>query len=125
MSRAGVELFAGQKYLNLETFKKDGTGVRTPLWFAEGGGTLYAYTIHDSWKVKRVRNNPRVRVAPCDMRGNLRGDWLEARAAVVDGEEARQAHRLLDAKYGWVKKLGNFFGRLRGSRYAVLAIRFD
>ena len=125
MSRAGIEQFAGQKYLNLETFKRDGTGVRTPLWFAEGDGKIYVYTLADSWKVKRIRNNPRVRVAPCDMRGNVRGDWVEARAAIVDEAEARRGHQLLDAKYGWMKKLGNFFGKLRGNRHAVITIRFD
>ena len=74
-------------------------------------------------------NNPRVRVAPCDMRGNVRGDWVEARAAIVDEAvdeaEARRGHQLLDAKYGWMKKLGNFFGKLRGNRHAVITIRFD
>ncbi len=69
--------FAGQKYLNLETFKKNGTGVKTPVWFAadpsasldSNGAKLYVYTIGVSGKVKRIRNNPHVKIAPCDMRG--------------------------------------------------------
>ena len=123
MSRAAIEQFARQKYLNLETFKKDGSGVKTPLWFAEDGGILYAYTLADSWKVKRIRNNPRARIAPCDMRGNVTGDWVEAQAAIVDPSEAQRAHQLLNEKYGWVKKIGNFFSKLRGKKHAVIRIR--
>ena len=123
MSRAEFAHFAGQKYLNLETFKKDGTGVKTPLWFAESDGKFYVYTTADSWKVKRLRHNSRVRIAPCDMRGNLKGTWVEAQAQVVDEAEARRGHQLLDAKYGWLKKIGNFFGKLRGNRNVVIVIR--
>ena len=122
MSDERLAPFAGQKYLNLETFKRDGKGVATPLWFAEQDGTIYVYTLVNAWKVKRIRNNPRVRIAPCDMRGNLKGDWVEARARIVDEEEARQGQELLDKKYGLVKKIGNLFGRLRGNRHAVIAI---
>src|ERR1051325_5725384 len=122
MSDERLGPFSGQKYLKLETFKRDGKGVATPLWFAEQDGTIYVYTLLNAWKVKRIRNNPRVRIAPCDMRGNLKGDWVEARARIVDEEEARQGQELLDKKYGLVKKIGNLFGRLRGNRHAVIAI---
>src|SRR6266436_6241403 len=87
----GFEAFAGHKYLNLETFKKSGEGVKTPVWFAaepsanldSRGAKLYLYTIGVSGKVKRVRNNPRVKIAPCDMRGRVLGEWVEARAEIV------------------------------------------
>jgi PPOX class probable F420-dependent enzyme len=78
----GFATFAGHKYLNLETFKKDGTGVKTPVWFAadpslsldSNDAKLYAYTVGVSGKVKRIRNNLRVKIAPCDMRGKVLGD---------------------------------------------------
>jgi hypothetical protein len=122
MSNEKLTPFANQKYLNLETFKKDGTGVATPLWFAEHDGTIYIYTLANAWKVKRIRNNPRVRIAPCDMRGKLKGDWVEAQARIVEGNEAQLGHELLDKKYGWMKKIGNWFGRLRKRQRAVIAI---
>lgn len=122
MNHTALAAFAGEKYLNLETFKKDGSGVKTPLWFAEADGRIYAYTLADSWKVKRIRNNPRARVAPCDMRGNLKGEWVEARAEIIDGDEAKRAHRRLDEKYGWLKKIGGFFSRLRGKKHAAIVI---
>ena len=52
-----ADRFSGRNYLNLETYRKSGVAVRTPVWFAEQGGILYLYTLADSGKVKRIRNN--------------------------------------------------------------------
>jgi len=116
---------AAAKYLNLETFRKSGVGVRTPVWFAQQGKVFYIYTLPDSGKVKRIRNNPKVRVAPCDMRGSLRGAWVDARARLCEGHEAALGQQLLRTKYGWMKLIGDFFSRLRGRTQVVLAIHFD
>ena len=91
--------FGGRKYISLETFKKSGQGVKTPVWFVEHNGALYVYTEADSWKVKRIRNNPRVRVAVCNMRGDVKGPSMDATASFVEGEERVAADRLLDKKY--------------------------
>ena len=88
--------FADEKYLNLESYRKTGQTVATPVWFAEDGALLYIYSLADAGKVKRIRNNPRVRVTPCDMRGKLKGEWVEARARIVQGAEAVKGHQLLD-----------------------------
>ncbi|MEW6127117.1 MAG: PPOX class F420-dependent oxidoreductase [Acidobacteriota bacterium] len=122
MSDDRLKAFANENYLNLMTFKKDGTGVPTPVWFAERQGTIYVYTLAESWKVKRVRHNPKVRLAPCDMRGNLKGEWLDAEARIVTGDEEQLGHQLLDKKYGWMKKIGNLFSRLRKRQRTVMAI---
>src|SRR5580700_10211382 len=95
-----VAQFANAKYLNLETFRKSGVGVCTPVWFAQSSrpasanesrppaAVFYCYSILDAGKVKRVRNNSKARIAPCTMRGDLRGAWIEARARICNGEEA-------------------------------------
>ena len=114
--------FAGHKYLNLETFKKSGDGVKTPVWFAADpandlageAARLYAYTEGNSGKVKRIRNNGRVRIAPCDMRGNVLGEWVEARAEIITGAEAAYGDNLLNKKYFPWKQLLNFFASFRG-----------
>lgn len=118
----------GHKYLNLETFRKNGQGVRTPVWFAAEPATgvpqtLYVYSTTDSGKAKRIRNSPRVRVAPCDARGNLRGDWSEARSAIVTGEEAQRGMRLLEQKYFPWKQLLGFFALFSRKARVVFAIR--
>jgi PPOX class probable F420-dependent enzyme len=114
--------FADEKYLNLESYRKTGQTVATPVWFAEDGALLYIYSLADAGKVKRIRNNPRVRVTPCDMRGKLKGEWVEARARIVQGAEAEKGHRLLDQKYGLFKKIGNLFSKLAKRERVVIAI---
>jgi PPOX class probable F420-dependent enzyme len=125
--------FAKAKYFSLETFRKTGVGVRTPVWFAKdptspspaGVTTFYVYTAPDSGKVKRIRNNPRVRINPCTMRGDLRGAWVDARARICDGAEAAKGQGLLNEKYGLMKRVGDFFSRLRGRVQPVLAIELE
>ena len=114
--------FAHQKYLNLETYRKTGTPVATPVWFAEEHGTLYVYSLAHAGKVKRIRNNPEVRIAPCDVRGNPTGAWVNARARILDAQGAARGHRLLNQKYGWMKRIGDAFSRLRRRPRVVIAI---
>src|SRR5215510_14172539 len=117
--------FASQKYLNLESYRKDGQAVHTPLWFVENNGALYFYTVASSYKVKRIHNNPRVRVAPCDMRGNLKGGWVAATARRLGEAESRRATELLNRKYGWAKRILNFLAKIRGHERAAFAIQLD
>ena len=120
-----VSQFAGQNYLNLESYRKNGTAVATPVWFAEEGGSLYIYSLANAGKVKRIRNNPRVRVAPCDMRGRPKGEWIEARAKILDAAGADRAHKLLDRKYGWMKIMGNLYSKLMKRERAAIEIELD
>lgn len=120
-----ISQFAAAKYISLETFRKTGVGVRTPVWFAANPAApdiFYLYSAPDAGKVKRIRNNPHVRVAPCDIRGNLRGAWVEGQARMVDGTEADMGQGLLRKKYGWMKRLGDFFASFRKRKQAVLQI---
>jgi uncharacterized protein len=123
MSNSMLGSFEKQAYLNLETFRKSGTGVPTPVWFAESRGVLYVRTIDGSGKVKRIHNNGRVRVAPCDARGGVLGDWLEAQAHLVsDRATIEEVDRLLDRKYGFQRTMFNFLGRFRKHKGATIAI---
>ena len=125
MSNDKLAQFANQKYLSLESYRRNGQGVRTPLWFVEDDGALYFYTVAHSYKVNRIRNNPRVRVAPCDMRGNVRGEWLDATARRLDVAESRRANELLNRKYGLTKRILNFLAKIRGHERAAFAIQID
>jgi hypothetical protein len=124
MSEA-LDQFATAKYLNLETFRKSGVGVRTPVWFAQQGEIFYIYSAPDAGKVKRIRNNPKVRIAPCDFRGNLRGAWVDGHARFCNGDEAALGQALLRKKYGWLKIIGDFFSRLLGRTQTIIAVHLD
>lgn len=101
---------AGQKYLSLVTFRKDGTPVPTPVWFAENAGKLYVMTRGDSFKTRRARNNPSVQVAACTMRGRVTGPWLDAKAYVLPESEWPAARRLLEQKY-WLMRVPFLWSR--------------
>jgi PPOX class probable F420-dependent enzyme len=119
-----LEALNGQQYLNLETFRKSGAGVKTPVWFVQDGSTLYVRTVANAGKVKRIRNNGQVNIAPCKMDGTLLGAWFPAQAREVkDDETGRKIDRLLDRKYGLMKKLFGLTAALRGSKYSVLEVK--
>lgn len=120
-----VERFAGHGYINLATFRRSGRAVETPVWFAALDGRLYVFSEGNAGKIKRLRNSSRARVAVCDMRGRLRGEWIEAVARVVDDPETiERAFAALRAKYGWQMWITDLFSRIAGRihRRAIIEI---
>ena len=122
MSNNKLNQFANQNYLNLESYRKTGNRVATPMWFAEDNGTLYVYSLANAGKVKRIRNNSKVRVVPSDRRGKPKGEWVEAKAQILDKRGAELGHKLLNKKYGWIKRIGDIFSKLRKREKVVIAI---
>ena len=95
---------ADERYVSLTTFKKDGTPVSTPVWVAgDDDGHLLVLTGADSWKVKRIRRDHHIRLAPCTGTGKLRGDAIDAQAEIV--EDTQLVEELEERKYGWQKHL--------------------
>jgi len=115
--------FANQQYLNLETYRKDGQAVRTPVWFVEDNGALYLHTVKNAGKVKRIRGNARVRVAPCDMLGNVTGEWAAGEARVLDAAGAQRVNDLLDRKYGVAKAEFERRNNLQNVAWDAIGIR--
>ena len=119
-----LKTFDQQQYLNLETFRKNGNGVKTPVWFVEEGSTLFVRTVAGSGKVKRIRNHPLVHIAPCKMDGAVVGDWMEASAREISGREIEsQVDRLLTKKYGLMKTLFGLAMSLQGRKHTILEIK--
>jgi PPOX class probable F420-dependent enzyme len=116
--------FAKQKYLNLETFRKNGMTVKTPVWFVQAGDTLFVRTSADSGKVKRIRHNSQVNIAPCKMDGALLGDWISATAHEVKDQEIDQkVDQMLGEKYGLLKTLFAWTGGLNSQKYTILEMK--
>lgn len=116
------------RYVNLETFRKNGTGVQTPVWVGRDGNVLVIFTNGDSYKVKRLRRNSKIRIAECSVRGALKGPWHDGTGLLVDDEEAMQAAlTALRKKYGWQMILADWGGRLRGSKknWAFISVRLE
>jgi hypothetical protein len=125
MSDSRLNQFKKQSYLNLETFRKSGLGVKTPVWFLEDDGVLYVRTGASSGKVKRIRNNSQVRVVPSGGRGEPRGEWVDARAALADEAQAEQVNKLMKRKYGIQKSMFDMLGHFNKGDYATLAIHIQ
>jgi len=127
MSTADDKLsqFTGKKHISIETYRKTGDPVRTPVWFVEENGELFVRTDSDTGKIKRIRNNPKVRVATSNMRGTVKGSWIEGEARIIDPESSKHVFSLLRKKYGIPYRLIRFTERFSRSksRPVGLAIR--
>jgi PPOX class probable F420-dependent enzyme len=93
----------GQKYIALTTFRKTGVPVHTPVWFGEQDGKLYVMTRNDSGKYKRIRNNSEVRVAPCTLRGKIKGPEFPAAARILPPADWPHARKTIQKKY-WLAR---------------------
>ena len=122
MTEDKLAQFSKEKYLNLETYRKSGQGVRTPLWFVQDKGVLYMRTPAASAKVRRIRNNLRVRVVPSDVRGNPIGEWIEGKARLIATDDAEWVNQLIKRKYGLFKWLIDIRSRLKRTAYVVIAV---
>jgi PPOX class probable F420-dependent enzyme len=102
------------KYVLLTTFTKDGRPKPTPIWIAADGDRALVITEKNAWKVKRIRNTPRVTLAVCDMRGNVKGEAIDAVASVMDDSQTESVYQAINRRYGIVGRIFNFFSKLRG-----------
>lgn len=112
-----------QQYVNLTTFRKNGTPMATPVWFAQVEDRLYIMTVADSGKIKRIRNNGRVLIAPATSSGKQLGPEVEALARVLPAAEVQVARNALDDKYGLFKAVFDFFMTVRGVERAWVEVR--
>lgn len=103
------------RYVSLATFRRSGKAVATPVWAAYRDGIYYVFSAGDAGKVKRLRNSPRARLAKCDVRGKLLGEWHEARAELIkESGQIEVALNALRAKYGLAMRLADIGARLAG-----------
>jgi hypothetical protein len=120
--------FDDERYISLETFKKDGNGVKTPVWTAPLDGKLVVFTDGTSYKVKRIRRNTKCRVAGCNSSGaKIHTEWKDGTARIIEDKgEAERAHAALRKKYGILMGLADVGSKLFGriGRRAYLEISF-
>ncbi|MCW3813617.1 PPOX class F420-dependent oxidoreductase [Micromonospora sp. DR5-3] len=118
-----LDRLAAEKYVLLTTFRKDGRGVATPVWAVRDGDALAVWTASDSGKVKRIRRNGQVTVAPCDVRGRPRGAAMPGHATICDLVETRRIRGLLKHKYRMIGRLSLLGSRLRRGERGTVGLR--
>lgn len=121
MSSDKLAYLAAHKYINLETYRKNGQQVRTPVWFVIDGDQIFVTTRPDTGKVKRIRSNNTVKIMPCGMRGEPKGEWVAGTARFANESESKNAINLRNKKYGMRAKLVGAFA-YRGIKPTVIAI---
>jgi PPOX class probable F420-dependent enzyme len=105
---------AKAEFVLLTTFTKDGRPKPTAIWAANDGDRLLVITGAKSWKVKRIRNTPRVTLAICDRGGNPKSEAIEATATILDASQTGVVYEAIGSEYGIVGKAFNLFSKLRG-----------
>lgn len=120
---AAVGVLGDEQYVSLITYRKDGTPVATPVWAVRDGDALAVWTVTDSWKVKRIRRNPAVTVAPCDARGRVSGEAVPGRAELLDAGGTERVRELLRRKYGLRARVGLWASRLRRGAEGTIGVR--
>jgi PPOX class probable F420-dependent enzyme len=114
-----ASLLSGYQYINLETYKKNGQAVPTPVWFTIDADKIFVVTRSDTGKVKRLRNNQRVRVMPSGMRGEPKAEWVDAQARFAAPEEFERALQQRSKKYGFKAKLAGLFSSGKGELVGI------
>jgi PPOX class probable F420-dependent enzyme len=121
-----IEQFKNKQYLNIETFRKSGEGVKTPVWFVENNGKLFIQTMNESGKAKRIRRNTIVNVAPCRVGGEVLGTWITAEARLFeDITQIQEIDKFLNKKYGLMKKLFELGGSRNKQNTIAIEISFQ
>jgi PPOX class probable F420-dependent enzyme len=120
-----LDQFKKQRFAVLETYRKNGTAVRTPLLFIIHRRRLYMRTAAHTYKVKRILNNPVVRVAPSTFKGQPLGGWLEGRAKAYDAADMQWVNALSKRRNGWFKRLVDLRNYFRRRPFVVIEVRLD
>ncbi|WP_329319647.1 MULTISPECIES: PPOX class F420-dependent oxidoreductase [unclassified Streptomyces] len=123
MDETRLDTLASGKFLLITSYRKNGTGVPTPVWVVRDGDALCAWTVADSWKVKRIRNRSDVLVGPCDVRGNPTGEQVPATAEIVDPTTTARYRGMIARKYGILGRLTLFGSRLRRGPEGTVGLR--
>lgn len=119
-----MSIFTNEKYVSLETFRTNGTPVRTPVWFVEYDRLIWIITRELTGKVKRLANNDKVNIAVSNFSGKPKGIWFSAHAKLIQGNLAEKAMSLRNKKYGFMAKLIGFFSAKKG-KYVVYSLKLD
>jgi PPOX class probable F420-dependent enzyme len=119
-----LSILEGHQFANLTTFRRDGTGVTTTVWFARDGDRVYIMTMVSAGKVKRLRNNPSARLGPSDRAGKPLGGEVVVRGRLLGDAERPAAVRALNRKYGWQKRIFDLMFKLRGRSASQVYLEF-
>ncbi len=113
-----LEEIESEKCISLETYRKNNQAVKTPVWFVIKNDLIYVVTRDQTGKVKRLRNNQQVKIATCNFKGKVKGQWVSGTAKILTEEETRDAVKWRERKYGFMAKIAKFLSKSKGELLA-------
>lgn len=119
-----LEEIKSEKYISLETYRKNDQPVQTPVWFVVKDDLLYIVTRSQTGKVKRLQNNLKVKFALCTIKGKVTGEWVSGTAKILTDKETKEAVKMRDQKYGFIAKITKFLSKSKGEFFAF-SIKID
>ena len=117
-----ISMLSTHSYINLETYRRNGQAVATPVWFTIDGDKMMIYVVTrtETGKVKRLRNNSKVRIVPSGIRGQPKGEWLNGIATFATPEQLEHALKQRNKKYGFKARLSGLFSRTKGNLIGII-----
>ncbi|MCV0409563.1 PPOX class F420-dependent oxidoreductase [Nitrosopumilus sp.] len=119
-----LEKIKSKKYIALETYRKNGKPVKTPVWFVINDDFVYVVTRSHTGKVKRLQNNPKVKFALCTIKGKVTGEWISGTVKMLDKNQTKNTIEMRDKKYGFMAKIAKFLSKNKGELCAF-SIKID
>ena len=119
-----LEELESEKCISLETYRKNNESVQTPVWFVIKDDLIYVVTRDQTGKVKRLRNNQQVKIATCNFKGKIKGQWISGTAKILTEDETKDAVKWREKKYGLMAKIAKFLSKGKGELLAF-SIKVD
>ena len=119
-----LESIVNAKHISVETYKKNTQPVRTPVWFVIHDELIHVITRSKTGKVKRLRNNPKIKIARCNFFGKPVGNWISANAKFETGNEFSNILELRRKKYGFMDIIARLVSKNKGD-LVVFSIKID
>lgn len=119
-----LEEIKSEKYIALETYRKNGEPVKTPVWFVINDEFVQVVTRSHTGKVKRLQNNPKVKFAPCTIKGKITGEWISGIVKILDENQTKNTIEMRDKKYGFIAKIAKLLSKNKGKLFAF-SIKID
>ena len=119
-----LEELESEKCISLETYRKNNESVQTPVWFVIKDDLIYVVTRDQTGKVKRLRNNQQVKIATCNFKGKIKGQWISGTAKILTEEQTQDVVKWRERKYGLMAKIAKFLSKGKGELLAF-SIKVD
>lgn len=113
-----LEELESEKCISLETYRKNNQPVQTPVWFVIKDDLIYVVTRDKTGKIKRLRENQQVKIATCDFKGKIKGQWISGTAKILTEEQTQDAVKWREKKYGLMAKIAKFLSKGKGNLLA-------